>query len=319
MDPFISIIIPVYNGEKYIGKCLESILNLSYPKNRFEVIVVDNNSTDRSVDIIRTFPFRYCSQKIQGPAAARNHGIKLAKGEIVSFTDADVIVRPDWLQKIVKAYAKYPEIHGVQGFSEGINRNIWATLYQKWYEQGYLATQAKENSGIKSLDTRNLSIKKSVLLDNAGFNEQYMRSEDNELGFRLYMQGYDIKFIPEVIVDHINPVNLWRQLDVKEMEFVFSFKNFMTYDKKAQRLLRPHYSRYYYKLLLSNNSLILKFILPFLNMSLWFLTKSMAMTLHFFSLFGLKKSLYPLYASTMQTAILKGKVVSRLNKSCLFS
>ena len=315
MDPFISIIIPVYNGEKYIRKCLESILNLSYPKNRFEIIVVDNNSTDRSADIIRTFPFRYCLEKIRGPAAARNHGIKRAKGEIVCFTDADVIVRPDWLQKIVKAYTKYPEIHGVQGFSGGINKNIWATLYQKWYEQGYLATQAEENSGVKSLDTRNLSIKKSVLLDNAGFNEQYMRSEDNELGFRLYMRGYDIRFNPEVIVDHVNPVNLWRQLDIKEMEFVFSFKNFMTYDKQAQRRLRPNYSRFYYKLLLSNNRLVLNYILPFSNMSLWFVIKFMALKLHFFNLFGIKKALYPLYAFTMQTAILKGKVVSRLRKS----
>jgi hypothetical protein len=129
------------------------------------------------------------------------------------------------------------------------------------------------------------------------------------------MKGYDIRFIPEVIVDHVNPMNLWRQLDIKEKEFFFSFKNFMTYDKKAQRLLRPQYSRYYYRLLLSDNRSILKYMFPFINMTLWILIKSMAMTLHLLSLLGLKRALYPLYAFAMQTAILKGKVTSRLNKS----
>jgi glycosyltransferase involved in cell wall biosynthesis len=312
MMPFISIIIPVFNGEKYVEKCLESVIRLEYPKESFEVIVVDNNSTDRTPDIIKKFPFKYCIEKKQGPSAARNLGVRIARGEILAFTDIDVIVKPNWLAQIAKAYKKHPKIDGFQGFSGGINHNIWAKLYQKWYEKGCLALQKKQGSRIKSLDTRNLAIKKSVLSQNGGFNEEYMRSEDNELGFRLYIRGYKIKFIPEIYVDHINPVDIWYQLCIKEQEYSASFKNFMTYDKKTQYLLRPQYFRFYYKLILSNNHYVLEYILPFINTMLGIAIKVMGFTLHFLNYLGLSISLYFPYSLSIQASILKGKIISRI-------
>jgi len=100
----ISVIVPFCNSEKYIGDCISSLLRQSYPRENFEVIMIDNNSTDLSVEIVRHYPLIHLlSEKKQGAYAARNRGIRQARGEIIAFTDSDCAVAPDWLQNIAKA------------------------------------------------------------------------------------------------------------------------------------------------------------------------------------------------------------------------
>lgn len=87
--PFISVIVPVYNGEKYLAEALESIRRQDYEP--LEVVVVDDGSTDRTGEIARGFDLnlRYTRQPNRGPSAARNRGLEMARGEIVAFQDAD--------------------------------------------------------------------------------------------------------------------------------------------------------------------------------------------------------------------------------------
>lgn len=100
--PFISVIIPVYNSEKYIGRCLESVLNQSY--RYFEIICIDDGSTDCSTQVLDRYRECYpgvihvCRQKNRGAAAARNKGILLAKGEYITFVDNDDWLDCDWLE-----------------------------------------------------------------------------------------------------------------------------------------------------------------------------------------------------------------------------
>ncbi len=96
----LSIIIPTFNEEKNIGKCLKSILAQSYSK--FEVIVVDDGSTDKTVDILGQFKVKLLKQKHHGPGKARNLGAKESNGEILVFIDADMTFDQEFLSELVK-------------------------------------------------------------------------------------------------------------------------------------------------------------------------------------------------------------------------
>jgi glycosyltransferase involved in cell wall biosynthesis len=111
----ISIVVPVHNEERLIEGCLRSLLALDYPRDRYEIIVVDNNSTDRSREIVERFPeVKLLSEKQQGDFAARNRGLSEARGEIIAFTDSDTAPFPDWLQRIREAMQP-PEVAVIIG------------------------------------------------------------------------------------------------------------------------------------------------------------------------------------------------------------
>lgn len=98
----ISVIIPAYNEENYIGKCLESIFNQTI--KAYEVIVVDNNSIDKTADVARKYGARVVKEGKQGASYARNRGFNEAKGDIILRTDADTIVPNNWIEKIEKGF-----------------------------------------------------------------------------------------------------------------------------------------------------------------------------------------------------------------------
>lgn len=99
----ISVVIPVYNEEKYIGACLESLMKQTEQAD--EIIVVNNNSTDNSVKIIKQFPVRILKEKKQGMTHARNKGFNEAQYEIIARTDADTILPSNWIKQVKKRFA----------------------------------------------------------------------------------------------------------------------------------------------------------------------------------------------------------------------
>ncbi|MCK5345321.1 MAG: glycosyltransferase, partial [Candidatus Heimdallarchaeota archaeon] len=97
--PFVSVVIPVRNSPQRIAKCLENLLNQTYPKDFFEIIVVDNGSTDETPDVIQKYPVKYLEESsVRNPYAARNKGIQAAKGEIIAMIDANCFAYPQWLE-----------------------------------------------------------------------------------------------------------------------------------------------------------------------------------------------------------------------------
>ncbi|MBI3955353.1 glycosyltransferase family 2 protein, partial [Candidatus Gottesmanbacteria bacterium] len=100
--PLISVVIPVYNEEKYIARCLQSVCNQNF-KN-YEVIVVDNNCTDKTAKIAAGFKVKIIREKIQGMTPARERGFREAKSEIIARTDADTIIPNNWLSSIYKYF-----------------------------------------------------------------------------------------------------------------------------------------------------------------------------------------------------------------------
>lgn len=129
--PFkVSVVIPVYNEERYLGACLDSLMHQIEPAD--EIIVVNNNSTDNSVKIAKQFPVKIVKEKVQGMIPARNRGFNEAQYEIIARTDADTILPKNWIKRIKKAFAdeKLQAISGPAKFydlPDFIHNSHWQT------------------------------------------------------------------------------------------------------------------------------------------------------------------------------------------------
>ncbi|MEM4217348.1 MAG: glycosyltransferase [Candidatus Methanomethylicaceae archaeon] len=108
-EPLVSIIIPCYNGEKFVAEAIQSALDQTYPHK--EVIVIDDGSTDRSLEVIKSFgsKIRWETGPNRGGSAARNRGIQIARGELIQFLDADDVLHPQKLERQVDVVCQNPE------------------------------------------------------------------------------------------------------------------------------------------------------------------------------------------------------------------
>jgi len=100
----VSVVIPVYNEEKYIERCLESLQNQQEKAD--EIIIVNNNSTDKTYDLAKKYPVTIIREPIQGITFARNRGFNTARGDIIARSDADTIIPSDWIKKIKANFQK---------------------------------------------------------------------------------------------------------------------------------------------------------------------------------------------------------------------
>ncbi|MDP8955765.1 MAG: glycosyltransferase [Actinomycetota bacterium] len=112
--PFVSVVIPVLNGEATIGACLSALVKSDYPKECFEILIVDNGSTDRTTEIAKRYPVTLLSEPRRGPARARNRGIEASRGGVLAFTDADCLVTTGWIRNLVAAFSN-AEVGAVAG------------------------------------------------------------------------------------------------------------------------------------------------------------------------------------------------------------
>jgi glycosyltransferase involved in cell wall biosynthesis len=110
-----SIVVPFYDEEEHIEKCIQALLALDYPRDRYEILMVNNNSTDRSVEIVEAYPDAHLFHESKpGDFAARNLGVARAKGEFIAFTDSDTAPCSDWLTKAKEVF-RNPEIALIVG------------------------------------------------------------------------------------------------------------------------------------------------------------------------------------------------------------
>ncbi len=202
--PKVSIIIPVYNEERTIGKLLDSLMKLKYPRKRLERIVVDDGSVDRTPEIVSRYPVKIMKVKHKGFGFVRNLGWKSASSEIVIFLDADMIVSQDYVQKII-GHLDNPKIAGSDHKELLLNKKrlIPKLLYLRkvlgWSRKKFLTTRA---------------CKRNVLEKVGGFNPEYGYYIDQDLGLKILEEGYEIIQSPKAIAYHKEPESfegLWRQ------------------------------------------------------------------------------------------------------------
>ncbi len=139
--PFVSVIIPTYNRRAFIEFALESLFRQTYPKERMEIIVIDDGSTDNTHEILKEYAGKiiYIYQKNKGVASARNKGISMAKGEIITFLDADDEWHETRIVKIVNKFIERPNIGAVYHPIEVIDVD-GVTIYKDFYKSfGYKA------------------------------------------------------------------------------------------------------------------------------------------------------------------------------------
>lgn len=199
----VSIVIPAYNAERTLDKCLEACLAQTH--HATEVIVVDDGSTDRTAPIAKELPVRYIHQQNQGPAAARNRGTQASEGEVVAFTDADCVPKPDWIEKLLGGFnGDVTGVGGTYGMADG------ATPMSRMIHEEIRVRHSRFGPDIDFLGSFNVAYRKEALIAAGGFDEDFRHAsgEDNDLAYRLHTQGGRLCFTPHAVVDHFHPTEL---------------------------------------------------------------------------------------------------------------
>jgi glycosyltransferase involved in cell wall biosynthesis len=200
----MSVIVPFYNSERYIAQCIQALLSQDYPLDRYEIIMVNNNSTDRSADIVSQHPrIKLLSERRQGSYAARNRGLADATGEVIAFTDADCRPASDWLRELENAL-RAPGVEIVVG-SHQFNRSSRLLTMLEEYEN-----EKKDyvfSSGIGALyygHTNNMAVTRR-LLDQEGHFVRVGRGADT-MFVRRCVEKYSlsiVRYAPRASVEHL--------------------------------------------------------------------------------------------------------------------
>lgn len=219
-EPFdISVIVCTYNRCDLLPRALESLLNQDCERLRYELLVVDNNSTDRTREVCEAtlrqsrVPARYVFEPQPGVSHARNAALALARAPIIAFTDDDVCVSRDWLATIKRAFDEHPSADGVGGKvlpcwskepPRWLTRRHWTPLALQDYGDVPLAINA---TNPLCLVTANLALRREVFDRVGPFAPDLQRvkdgigsMEDLELHLRMWQAGHQEMYVPDIVV-----------------------------------------------------------------------------------------------------------------------
>ncbi len=196
-----SVIIPSHNAARTLPACLDALQRQTTPANEYEIIVVDDASTDETAVTAQQAGVKTLHHAVKkGAGAARNTAVRQAQGEIICFTDADCIPIPAWIEILTAPLLANPEIAAVKGAYATRQQEIVARFVQIEYEDKY--DRLKSQRRIDFVDTHSAAFRRDVLLANDGFDEKIHYAEDRELAYRLAARGYQMVFQPEAVVAH---------------------------------------------------------------------------------------------------------------------
>lgn len=208
--PRVSVIVPAYNAASTIGDCLHALRLQSYGQP-YEIIVVDDGSTDATATLAAERGARVLRLSRGRPAAARNAGIAIATGTLICCTDADCAPAPDWLEQLTQPFND-PQVAAAKGTYATRQRSLVARFVQLEYEDKY--DLIAQSATIDFIDTYSAAYRREVLMAGGAFDERFFYLEDQELSFRLAAQGYHMVFQPSAIVYHQHADRLlayWRK------------------------------------------------------------------------------------------------------------
>jgi cellulose synthase/poly-beta-1,6-N-acetylglucosamine synthase-like glycosyltransferase len=245
--PRVSIVIPAYNEEKNIARCINSIRNSEYPKSRIEIIVVDDGSTDNTVRICRQLGVRVLEQNHRGKVEALNRGINNSSSDLIITIDADTLVDRYSIREIVKPMNKL-NIGAVSGIAKVKNKKTMLGVFQN-VEYAYLqfvretiSSIVKASPGICGAFTcfRKESLKKA-----GGFSKK-TSSEDFDIALQIKKAGYDIVLEPKATAYTVVPQTM-RSLFKQRfrwtkgiLQSILLHKNFMRKSPSASYVLLVH-------------------------------------------------------------------------------
>ena len=203
--PFVSVIIPIRNEEKYLAQCLQSVIAQDYPKDRMEILVVDGRSEDRSREIVAEFGSKYPMIKLlDNPRlivpAAMNIGIKNAKGDVIIRVDGHCLLESDYISQCVKCLRRTgaDNVGGLmQAVGQGYVGEVIALALNSFFGSG--GSKFHYASKEQYVDTVYLGAFPRRVFDKVGlFNEKLVRNQDYELNYRIRAAGGKIFLSPAI-------------------------------------------------------------------------------------------------------------------------
>ncbi len=320
-----SLIIPAYNAQKTIASCLESALNQSICRQDYEIIVVDDGSTDSTSEIIKKYPVRLIQQKNQGAAAARNRGAKDARGNILVFTDSDCELDFDFMKNIILPIEQENGIIGAQGSYRTKQEESMARFVQVEIEIRY--KRMAKNKYIDFIGTYAAVYKRCVFQQYEGFDPVFSSAagEDIDFSYKLHQEGHKMIFIPDAFVYHLHPVKL---ADYLKSKFSHGYWRIRLNRKHPKKMFNDSYVPQ--SLRLQVLSIPLLFVFSWLSLSnlFWLLPVSLIIiffllcSVPFYKIFKERKYsnnvLVPFILFLRATALLLGILFGIANELLLF-
>ncbi len=206
-NPIVSVIVPARNEEGFLGKCLDSLLAQTYPPDRSEIIVVDNRSTDHTHAIAESYAARDPRVRVLtcgGPnqAAGMNAGIVAARGTLISRVDAHGHVEPNYLARVVAAFARHPRAVAVGGpylpACDGLIERVAALARSSRFGVGggWYSDKGTEEHAVRTVGCP--TYRRDAVLAAGLFDPAMVYGEDDELNWRMLRGGGEIVFVPGV-------------------------------------------------------------------------------------------------------------------------
>ncbi|MEQ9618553.1 MAG: glycosyltransferase [Deltaproteobacteria bacterium] len=233
--PSFSIIIPTYERFKELDACLDSITNIEYPEDKFEVIVVDDGSTNSPEDVVKAYQTRIdvklIIQEHAGPAAARNRGAREATGKFLAFTDDDCKPSRDWLGKLADRFTQDEDCLVAGRTANALPDNPYSTASQLIVD--YLHAY-NNNKGSRFLTSNNMALSRERFWEAGGFDTSFplAAGEDREFCDRCLYNGFRTVYDPDVIVNHAHPLTFGKFL---RQHFNYGIGAFNFHEIRARR------------------------------------------------------------------------------------
>lgn len=220
--PMVSIMVPAHNESIVIRKTVLALLDFDYPKDRYEVIIINDNSTDNSAEVLKELQAKYSDRKMivintdnvlggKGKSNALNIGLSVATGSVIAIYDADNTPAPNALRILVENLMADDNLGAVIGKFRTRNRN--ASLLTRFVNIETLAYQCMNQAGryyffkLCTIPGTNFVIRRSIINQMGGWDTKAL-SEDTEISFRIYRMGYYIKFMPLAVTWEQEPQKL---------------------------------------------------------------------------------------------------------------
>ncbi len=217
--PFVSVVMTLFNMERTIGECLESLIDLDYQKDRYEIIIVDGESTDTTRDIIEDYANKHTRPKIKlyvkkgYIGVGRNEAVKHAKGEFIAITDGDMVVSREWIKELLRGFED-ETIVGVGGPNNSAEDTLFAKTISAldihgpcndvvpFKGENRYARPFKSQTDIYTTVCRNSCYRKTIFDELNGFDERLVATEDPEWNQRILNAGHWLAYNPRAVVHH---------------------------------------------------------------------------------------------------------------------
>ena len=189
----ISIITPMYNSGRYIGRMIQAIRDLDYPQEKLEIIIIDNGSDDDSVKIVHEKGLSCLVMRGASISQMRNTGASMATGEILGFVDSDCIVSRDWAKKASEYVADVGIVGGYYGLGDSPG----------WIEKTWHELKKDITGDVSFVSAGNMVIKAKIFCEIGGFDESVETGEDWDFCQRVIGAGYRVVNQPALHVTHL--------------------------------------------------------------------------------------------------------------------